>query len=120
MIPKIIKERTLRGSFAAKGSSGGRARRYDPRYARKVGKSVGGPVDLFITGQLHDGIKGKARFGKNTISATGYIAGGGAKTKYNHLQVQGVGPNLIKRRFMYLNKKEAGRVARAMIRAAAT
>lgn len=116
MIPKIIKDRTLKGKFARAGSSGTRARRYDPTHARRYRKNVAGPVDLYITGQLHGSIKGKSRTTKNGVFAYGYIQGADAQQKFQWLQKQGAGRSRIKRRFMYLTKTEASKVARAMIR----
>ena len=117
MIPKIIKERTLRGQFAREGSSGTRARYYNARHARRYGKNVNGPVDLFITGDLHRAIKGKTKFLKTGVRVGAQVKGGSARKKFDYIQNLGSGRSRIKRRFMYLNNTEANRVIRAMIRA---
>ena len=117
MIEKAIKDRTLKGIFARQGSSGSRARRYNPKYARRAGKSVGGPVDLFRSGQLHGSIRGRARKNKRSITVSAVIIGSKARQKWKWLEVEGAGRSRIKRRFMYVTKKEGQVITRAMLRA---
>lgn len=117
MIPEIIKKRTNKGHFAARGSSGTRARRYDPSYARKTGKSVGGPVDLYVSGDLYNAIKGKHRINSKSVTVYAEVVGSKAKQKVQWLEEMGAGKGRIKRRFLYLTKKEAAMVAREMLKA---
>jgi hypothetical protein len=107
---KIIRARTVQGQFARQGSSGVRARRYNPDYAKSVGKAAGGPVDLTVTGGLLGSLVGDAKFeadGRLRISVDHSTAD--AKRKKVFLQDIGVGPTRIKRRYLYLNKTEIRR-----------
>lgn len=118
MVAETIKQRTLKGIFSNKGSSGSRARQYDPRYARKVGKSVSGPVDLYVTGELLSGIRGRARSNRASITVSAEIVGGGARQKHRWLEVQGAGRGKIRRRFMYITSSEGKKIALAMLKGA--
>lgn len=117
MIEETIRKRTKSGSFARLGSSGTRARRYNRQYARRARKNAAGPVDLYVTGDLYSSIKGRARINKKSVSASARVEGSSAKQKWRWLEVEGAGRSRIKRRFMYLTKTEADKIARAMIRA---
>jgi len=122
---RIIRERTLRGVFAAQGSSGSRARRYNPDYARRVGKGPGGPVNLFVTGDLHNSIFGTFFFGSRGARARqvelfARVKGSSAQQKKRWLQDMGAGRNRIKRRFMYFTKAEGRRIVNVMLRAIST
>lgn len=120
MIVETIRKRTLKGIFAREGSSGTRARRYHPKYARKVGKNPGGPVDLYVTGQLHSSIRGKGRVNPKSVSATAYIEGSQARQKWEWLERDGSSPSRIKRRFMYITKEEGKKISAAMLKAGMT
>lgn len=117
LIQETIRNRTFKGQFARTGSSGTRARRYNPQYARRIGKSAGGPVDLFRSGQLHGSIRGRGRVNKMSVTARAEIVGSKARQKWKWLEVEGAGKSRIKRRFMYLTVKEAKMISRKMIKA---
>lgn len=108
----IIRERTLRGEFARSGSSGTRARRYDPDYASQVGKSVSGPVNLTISGALLAALRPEITMNGDQVSIEAVFSSGSAQQKKKWLQDLGAGAGRIKRRFVYVNKAEAHRVTR--------
>ena len=115
---RIIKTRTLKGEFAAKGSSGVRARRYSARYAKETGKSTGGPVDLTRTGGMLNSLKG----GFTTLKDDGLLVGVSFTTArgerlFEIHQKKGTGKRRIRRRFVFLNKRERDKVTRVGLRA---
>lgn len=123
---KRIRERTLKGTFATKGSSGTRARRYNPDYARRVGKSPGGPVNLFLTGSMLDNMRGAYTFrrdqgtiGRDADSMEVFIRfqTNDARRKFSYHQDQGSGSSRIKRRFVYLTARDRHAILRKGVQA---
>ena len=111
---RIIRERTLKGKFSPYGSSGARAKRYNPDYAKRKGKPIT-PVTLRDTGEMLDSLVASHRFQGNIIHITVGFSTLSARRKKEYLQDKGAGPNQIKRRFFYITPTERQRLVRVAL-----
>lgn len=118
---KRIRRRTLSGRFAAKGSSGTRARRYNRDYARRVGKPAAGPVDLTLSGGMLRNMTGAYTFrrdqgsmGRAADSMEVFIRFKGARAQrlFDIHQNRGAGRGRIKRVFVYLTARDRKEILR--------
>lgn len=110
-IVSIVRERTLRGVFARKGSSGTKARRYSKSYAKRKGKS--GRPNLYDTGQMLDSMRGDFTITDKVILAGIKFTNAEARRKAEIHNDLGSGKNRIRRRFLYVNKRERSKVLSA-------
>jgi hypothetical protein len=118
MIAQTIKERTARGEFAASGSSGERARRYNKDYAKRKMKPLQ-PVTLRDEGDMLRDLFGDfepPQRGELELTATYDFATEESRQKAEYHNTEGAGRNYIKRRFLYLTKREAERIVAQMKR----
>ena len=102
--------------FAREGSSGVKARRHSKKYARKHGKPEGGPVTLNLDGNmLNSMIAKRGNNAKKVEVNIGFSSVESARKARIHNEL-GSSTSRVKRRFLFLNKKEWIKVVNGAMR----